>query len=81
MEPKPNKITVAEAAKMMGVTPRFLQLTLQREKVPFGHAIEGNGRWMYYINRTRFMRYMRGEDMIGVVVNDNNDKSQSSPRI
>lgn len=59
-----HKMTVQEAAKIMGVTPRFLHLTLQREKVPFGFAIEGNGKWMYYINRTRFMRYMRGEDMM-----------------
>jgi hypothetical protein len=56
------KLTILEAAGIMDVTPRFLQLALQQNKFPFGTAVEGD-RWVYYINTERFIKYMKGEDM------------------
>ncbi len=56
---KPTKLTILEAAKIMEVTPRFLQLALQQERFDFGIAVEGD-RWTYYINTERFIRYMKG---------------------
>jgi len=58
---KPEKITVAQAAAIMGVTPQFLRLALQHDKFPFGTAIKFTGRWSYYINTERFIKYMKGE--------------------
>ncbi len=54
----PPKLTVQEAAEMMRVTPRFLQLALQQNKFDFGIAVEGD-RWVYYINTERFIKYMK----------------------
>lgn len=66
-EEMPNKMTVQEAAKIMGVTPRFLQLALQQEKFPFGIGVK-MGKWSYYINTRRFLVYMRfkGGDINGL---------------
>ena len=56
------KLTVPEAAKIMGVTPMFLRLGLRRKEFPFGVAIQGK-RWSYYINANRFRAYMEAQDM------------------
>ena len=63
---KPTKLTILEASKIMGVTPRFLQLALQQGRFNFGIAVEGD-RWVYYINTERFIKYMKGEDMKEVI--------------
>ncbi len=54
-----EKMTVQEAAKIMGVTPRFLQMGLQYGKFPFGVAVKMK-RYSYYINRKQFEDYMNG---------------------
>jgi hypothetical protein len=57
------KITVKEAAQVMGVNPRFLQVGLQLQRFPFGTAVKGQKRWSYYINANRFNAYMEARDM------------------
>ncbi|MEW8957825.1 MAG: helix-turn-helix domain-containing protein [Moorella sp. (in: firmicutes)] len=52
-------LTVKEAAEIMKVTPRFLQLALQQGRFPFGTAVKMK-RWSYYINTERFIQYMKG---------------------
>jgi len=52
--------TVKEAAAIMGVTPRFLQLALQQGRFPFGTAVKMK-RWSYYIHTERFIQYMLGQ--------------------
>lgn len=59
---RPPKVTVQDAAEIMGVTPRFLQMGLQYERFPFGTAVKFK-RWSYYINTERFIQYMEGKDM------------------
>lgn len=56
-----SKLTVREAAAIMGVTPRFLHLALQQERFPFGTAVKMKGRWSYYINTERFLQYMKAQ--------------------
>jgi hypothetical protein len=58
-----QKITVPEAAKIMGVTPMFLRIGLRNGKFPFGTAIKFRKRWSYYINPERFEKWMAGEDL------------------
>lgn len=59
-----ERLTVQQAAKAMGVTPRFVHMGLQRERFPFGVAIKGDGgRWSYYINANRFWAYMNAQDL------------------
>jgi hypothetical protein len=56
----PPEITVQDAATIMKVTPRFLQLALQQGKFPFGTGVQME-RWSYYINTVRFLKYMKGQ--------------------
>lgn len=55
--PRPPKISVQDAAQIMDVTPRFLQIALQQGKFPFGTGVKMD-RWAYYINTERFIKYM-----------------------
>lgn len=60
------RMTVTEAARIMGVTPMFLRMGLRLGRFPFGTAVQmPGGRWSYYINPVRFERYMQGLDMGG----------------
>lgn len=61
---RPFTITVQEAAEIMNVTPRFLQMALQQERFPFGTGVEME-RWAFYINTERFLLYMNGTDLGG----------------
>jgi len=61
---RPLTITVKDAAEIMGVNPRFLQMALQQGRFPFGVGVE-MGRWTFYINTHRFILYMEGADLGG----------------
>lgn len=54
---QPNKLTIKQAAAIMGVTPQFLRLGLQQGRFPFGTAVKMK-RWAYYINPTKFYEYL-----------------------
>lgn len=58
-----TKIAVEDAAKEMRVTPMFLRIGLREGKFPFGVAVKGKGKWIYYINAKRFRAYMEARDM------------------
>lgn len=55
---QPERITVPEAAAVMGVNPQFLRLGLQQGKFPFGVAVKRK-RWAYYINPVQFREYCK----------------------
>ena len=58
----PERFSVEEAAKIMGVTPMFLRMGLRQDKFSeFGRAVMMGKSWRYYINPAAFDRYMRGE--------------------
>ena len=58
---KDRKITIQEAAAIMKITPRFLQMALQQNRFDFGTAVKFS-RWSYYINTERFIQYMRAQN-------------------
>lgn len=58
---KPNRLTVKEAAVLMGVSEQFIRIGLQQSKLPFGVAVKTSSRWSYYINTTQFLRYIGAE--------------------
>ena len=63
MSIKVEKITVSEAAAIMGVTPQFLRMGLRQGRFSeFGVAVKMK-RWAYYINAERFYKYLAGRDM------------------
>ena len=57
MEDK-NCLTVAEAAKMMGVSAQFIRVGLQRGILPFGYAVQiSSNRWTYFISKQKFSEH------------------------
>lgn len=59
-----DRISVEEAARRMGMTPQTLRMGMRASRFPFGEAWQMRRRWVYYINRSRFERYMQGLDMV-----------------
>lgn len=60
-----EKITVSEAAKIMGKDPQFIRLCLQRELLPFGFATKtskAGKNYNYYISPKLFREYVGDYD-------------------
>lgn len=63
MSAKVKKLTVPEAAAIMGVTPQFLRMGLRQSRFSeFGVAVKMK-RWAYYINAERFFSYLSGRGL------------------
>lgn len=54
-----NRISVARAAKQMGVSQQFIRIGLQRGILKFGCAVKMSDRYTYYINSTKFNNYIK----------------------
>lgn len=53
-----NKMTIAEASKLMGVSPQFIRVGLQQGKLPFGYAVQiSTKRWTYFISKQKFLEH------------------------
>lgn len=57
-----NRISVTEAARLMGASPQFLRNGLRQGAFPFGWAFRepGNRTWSYYISRKKFEEFIGG---------------------
>lgn len=57
-----QRITIKQAAELLGVSQQFLRIGLQQGKFPFGVAVKTSpSRYTYYINSTQFVKYLSGE--------------------
>lgn len=53
----PIRLTIKQAAKLMGVGAEMIRINLQNGKLPFGYAMKGRGeRFTYSINTKQFMK-------------------------
>jgi hypothetical protein len=53
-----NSMTIAEAAKLMGVSSQFVRIGLQRGILPFGYAVQvSKQRYTYFISRQKFSEH------------------------
>jgi excisionase family DNA binding protein len=54
------RLSVDEAAKIMGVSKPYIRIGLQRGLLPFGTAVKMTGnRYTYFISKNRFYEYLR----------------------
>lgn len=52
-------VKVDLAAKLMCKSPMFIRMGLRRKLLPFGTAVQVNGkRWSYHISAGKFCDYM-----------------------
>lgn len=58
----PERPTVVQTADALGVSPSFIRLGLQHQRLPIGVAIkpEGSSRWTYAIFRDRVIKFKEG---------------------
>lgn len=53
------KLTVNEAAEIMGVSPQFVRIGLQRGVFSWGYAFKATGKqYAYYISKPKFEEAM-----------------------
>ncbi|SDF77619.1 XRE family transcriptional regulator [Sporomusa acidovorans] len=53
-----KKLTVEEAARIMGKSDKFVRLGLQQGVLPFGSAVKVSTKWSYYISTQKFNEYV-----------------------
>lgn len=60
-----ERLTVKQAAYLMGVSQQFIRVGLQTGRLPFGTAVKMSSRWTYYINEEKFFAYISSTSMKG----------------
>lgn len=58
-----ERVSIKEAASILGVSEQFIRVGMQRDRLPIGTAVKLSSKWTYYIPRERLMAYMEGRDI------------------
>lgn len=56
-----KRITVADAARRLGVSQQFIRIGLQRRILPFGYAVKMSDRYTYHISEKLLNEYIHEE--------------------
>ena len=56
-----RKLSVKEAATLMGKSIQFVRICLQRGAFNFGSAVKLSSRWSYHISPELFYEYLNGK--------------------
>lgn len=56
-----KKMSVKEASILLGKSPEFVRVGLQRKLLPFGTAVKLSSRWSYHISASLFYEYLNGK--------------------
>lgn len=68
-----EKITVKEAAKIMGKSNQFVRMGLQQKTLPFGAAVKMSGeKFSYYISPKKFYEFVGKTKKDAMNGDDNN---------
>lgn len=59
-----ERISVAEAAKRMGVSAQFIRIGMQRGRLPIGTCVKMSSVWTYHIVPAMLDAYLSGEAKI-----------------
>ena len=59
-----RKVTVAEAARMLGKSSIFVREGIKRGVLPIGTAMQmpGSTKWSFHISPGKLEAYLKGED-------------------
>lgn len=49
-----NRLSVVQAAKLLGASEQFVRIGLQQKELPFGFAVKTSGQWTYVITKQKF---------------------------
>lgn len=59
---KIGRILPTEAAAILNVSPQFVRIAMQREKLPIGTAVQMSSVWTYHISEKLLAEYS-GKDI------------------
>ena len=63
-----QRITVSEAAKILGVSPQFIRIAMQQKALDIGTCVKMSSVWTYHICPEKLKNY------IGVYGKENEDR-------
>lgn len=52
------RVTVKQAAKLLGVSEQFIRIGLQQGTLPIGCAVKMSERYTYYISKKKLEEYI-----------------------
>lgn len=53
-----QNVSVSDAAKVLGKSPQFVRIGLQRQLLPFGVAVQMSSKWTYHISPKLLKQYV-----------------------
>ena len=56
-----GKVTVKEAAEILGKSEQFVRIALQQNVLPIGVAVQMSSKWTYHISPKLLNEYVGGE--------------------
>ena len=62
MQNEKNRMSVAQAAQLLGASEQFIRVGLQQGTLKFGMAVKMSGQWTYVITKQKF------EEITGIKV-------------
>ena len=51
---KENRISVEQAAKLLGASPQFVRIGMQTGQLNMGVAVKISGQWTYVVTKQKF---------------------------
>lgn len=72
-------MTVADAAKVMGVSQQFIRIGMQRGLLPIGAAVKLRSRWAYYISPELLERFTGKKTEPTAATVDPGEAAQNGP--
>jgi hypothetical protein len=68
-----NRLSINKAAELMGVSPQFIRVGLQRGALPFGYAVKvSDRRYTYFISKQKFTEHT------GITVEENKNEKDNA---
>ncbi len=56
-----NRVTVNDTAKILGVSPQYIRIAMQKGALPIGSCVQiSSTRWTYHISKGLLDRYTKG---------------------
>ena len=56
------RVTVTQAAKMIGASPEFVRYALREGRLPIGSAVKMSTRWTYNVQLELVKKYITGKE-------------------
>lgn len=57
MEDK-QSVSITDTARILGKSPQFVRIGLQRQLLPFGVAVQMSSKWTYHISPKLLQEYV-----------------------